>query len=97
MAWQVSKSQECTDSSKVSERPSFASNDIPSDEFRELKGYQRAMFKSMTLANTIPQLIFSDEVDMTQLVRVRHILKKAYGNERNVGQKLFLTKVAFLP
>ena len=84
MVKQVSKSQEHADSPKIIERPSPAPKDIPSDEFRELKGYQRAMFKSMTLANTIPQLIFSDEVDMTQLVRLRHILKKAYGNERNV-------------
>lgn len=96
MVQQASKSPKSADSSRIVERPSPTSNDIPSDEFRELKGYQRAMFKSMTVANTIPQLIFSDEVDMTQLVRVRQILKKAYGSERNVGCELFLnSKDAF--
>jgi len=62
-----------------------------------LRGYQRIMAKSMTQALTIPHFGYSDEIDMTQLVALRNIMKET---AKSKGIKLsympFILKAASL-
>ncbi|CAF4668117.1 unnamed protein product [Rotaria sp. Silwood1] len=46
------------------------------DRNEAIKGIRKAMAKTMTLANAVPHFTYSDEYDMTQLVKLRKQLKK---------------------
>lgn len=41
-----------------------------------ITGVRKAMFKTMTLSNSIPQFQLSDEIDMTNLVSIKPFLKR---------------------
>jgi len=47
----------------------------PEDEVRKLTGIKKAMTKTMTESRTIPFFMFSDEVDATELLKLRVALK----------------------
>ncbi|XP_036442994.1 lipoamide acyltransferase component of branched-chain alpha-keto acid dehydrogenase complex, mitochondrial isoform X1 [Colossoma macropomum] len=55
----------------ISPRPVFTGK----DRTEPLKGFQKAMVKTMTAALKIPHFGYKDEVDLTQLVRLRSELK----------------------
>ncbi|CAF0914280.1 unnamed protein product [Rotaria sordida] len=46
------------------------------DRNEPIKGIRKAMVKTMTQANSVPHFTYSDEYDMTQLVKLRKQLKK---------------------
>ncbi|CAF2564481.1 unnamed protein product [Rotaria sp. Silwood2] len=46
------------------------------DRNEPIKGIRKAMVKTMTQANAVPHFTYSDEYDMTQLVKLRKQLKK---------------------
>ncbi|CAF3332934.1 unnamed protein product [Rotaria socialis] len=46
------------------------------DRNEPIKGIRKAMVKTMTQANTVPHFTYSDEYDMTELVKLRQQLKK---------------------
>lgn len=52
----------------------------PEDEVRKLTGIKKAMTKTMTESRTIPFFMFSDEVDATELLKLRVALKKQHKN-----------------
>jgi pyruvate/2-oxoglutarate dehydrogenase complex dihydrolipoamide acyltransferase (E2) component len=43
----------------------------PEDEVRKLTGMKKAMTKTMTESRSIPFFMFSDEIDATQLLKLR--------------------------
>uniref|UniRef100_A0A3B4ECU8 Dihydrolipoamide acetyltransferase component of pyruvate dehydrogenase complex n=1 Tax=Pygocentrus nattereri TaxID=42514 RepID=A0A3B4ECU8_PYGNA len=55
----------------IAPRPVFTGK----DRTEPLKGFQKAMVKTMTAALKIPHFGYKDEVDLTQLVRLRSELK----------------------
>ena len=52
----------------------------PEDEVRKLTGMKKAMTKTMTESRSIPFFMFSDEIDATQLIKLRHALKQQHKN-----------------
>ncbi|CAH1244089.1 DBT [Branchiostoma lanceolatum] len=49
---------------------------VGEDRVEPIKGFRKAMVKSMTLAQSIPHFGYCDEVDMTALVQLRAELKR---------------------
>ncbi|KAL7867127.1 hypothetical protein AOLI_G00149410 [Acnodon oligacanthus] len=77
----------------IAPRPVFTGK----DRTEPLKGFQKAMVKTMTAALKIPHFGYKDEVDLTQLVRLRSELK---GEAESRGVRLsympFFIKAASL-
>lgn len=67
------------------------------DKTEAIKGFKKAMVKSMTQANQIPHFCYCDEVDMTALVGVRAQLKgAAEGHGTSLSYMPFFIKAASL-
>lgn len=66
----VEKQELVSKSSKVS-----TSSAVASDRIEKLKDVRKIMYKTMTLSLKIPHFTYSDEVDVTELVKVREQLK----------------------
>ena len=43
----------------------------PEDEVKKLTGMKKAMTKTMTESRSIPFFMFADEIDATQMLRLR--------------------------
>ncbi|CAH1156256.1 unnamed protein product [Phaedon cochleariae] len=56
------------------------------DRIEPIKGFKRAMVKTMTESMKIPHFVYSDEITVTELSKVRNILKNAHQ-----------TKISFVP
>lgn len=65
----------------------------PEDEVKKLTGMKKAMTKTMTESRTIPFFTFSDEIDASNLLELRKILKK---NHKNLTLLPFFVKAASL-
>ena len=52
----------------------------PEDEVRKLTGMKKAMTKTMTESRSIPFFMFSDEIEVTQLLILRQALKNQHKN-----------------
>ena len=52
----------------------------PEDQIKKLTGMKKAMTKTMTESASIPSFTFTDEIDVTELMKLRQILKK---NKKN--------------
>lgn len=61
---------------KIADKPSVPNSTSPKDELRPLRGYQRAMVKSMTIAAQTPFFGYEDEVVLDECMRVRTALKE---------------------
>ncbi|KAK2704036.1 hypothetical protein QYM36_017644, partial [Artemia franciscana] len=48
---------------------------IEKDTIEPIKGFRKAMVKTMTASLKIPELVYCDEVDVTELVKVRKLLE----------------------
>lgn len=60
--------------------PQYASND--SDRIEVIKGVRKIMGERMgEAASTIPHFTYMDEMDVTELMHTRQLLKDAYGSE----------------
>lgn len=60
--------------------PQYASNEV--DRIEEIKGVRKIMGERMSEAvSTIPHFTYMDEVDVTELIHTRQLLKDAYGSE----------------
>ena len=60
--------------------PQYASND--SDRIEVIKGVRKIMGERMSEAvSTIPHFTYMDEMDVTELMHTRQLLKDAYGSE----------------
>ncbi|KAI8033438.1 lipoamide acyltransferase component of branched-chain alpha-keto acid dehydrogenase complex, mitochondrial [Drosophila gunungcola] len=62
----------------------------PADRVEVLKGVRKAMLKSMTESLKIPHFAYSDEIDMSQLVKFRSQLQA-------VAQEKGVPKLTFMP
>ncbi|KAH8420647.1 hypothetical protein KR009_012426 [Drosophila setifemur] len=62
----------------------------PADRVEALKGVRKAMLKSMTESLKIPHFAYSDEIDMTELVKFRAQLQA-------VAQEKGVPKLTFMP
>ena len=65
----------------------------PEDEVKKLTGMKKAMTKSMTESRSIPFFTFQDEIDATNLMQLRLLLKK---NHKNLTLLPFFIKAASL-
>jgi 2-oxoisovalerate dehydrogenase E2 component (dihydrolipoyl transacylase) len=65
----------------------------PEDEVKKLTGMKKAMTKTMTESRTIPAFTFQDEIDATDLMKLRTLLKK---NHKNLTLLPFFVKAASL-
>lgn len=63
----------------------------PEDEVRKLTGMKKAMTKTMTESRSIPAFTFMDEIDATELMKLRVMLKK---NHKNLTILPFFVKAA---
>lgn len=63
----------------------------PEDEVRKLTGMKKAMTKTMTESRSIPAFTFMDEIDATELMKLRVMLKK---NHKNLTVLPFFVKAA---
>lgn len=52
----------------------------PEDQVKKLTGMKKAMTKTMTESRTIPFFTFSDEIDASNLMELRQVLKKSHKN-----------------
>lgn len=52
----------------------------PEDQVKKLTGMKKAMTKTMTESRTIPFFTFQDEIDATELMKLRQLLKKSHKN-----------------
>ena len=60
--------------------PQYASNEV--DRIEEIKGVRKIMGERMSEAvSTIPRFTYMDEMDVTELMHTRQLLKDAYGRE----------------
>ncbi len=65
----------------------------PEDQVKKLTGMKKAMTKTMTESRSIPFFTFQDEVDATELMKLRQLLKK---NHKNLTLLPFFVKAASL-
>jgi 2-oxoisovalerate dehydrogenase E2 component (dihydrolipoyl transacylase) len=65
----------------------------PEDEVKKLTGMKKAMTKTMTESRSIPFFTFQDEIDATNLMQLRQLLKK---NHKNLTLLPFFVKAASL-
>jgi 2-oxoisovalerate dehydrogenase E2 component (dihydrolipoyl transacylase) len=65
----------------------------PEDQVRKLTGMKKAMTKTMTESRTIPFFTFQDEIEATELMKLRQLLKK---NHKNLTMLPFFVKAASL-
>ena len=65
----------------------------PEDEVRKLTGMKKAMTKTMTESRTIPAFTFMEEIDASELMKLRQLLKK---NHKNLTMLPFFVKAASL-
>ncbi|XP_064556291.1 lipoamide acyltransferase component of branched-chain alpha-keto acid dehydrogenase complex, mitochondrial [Drosophila montana] len=72
--------------------PAAAAPDVaaPADRVEPLKGVRKAMLKSMTESLKIPHFAYSDEIDMSNLVKFRAQLQSA-------AQEQGVPKLTFMP
>jgi pyruvate/2-oxoglutarate dehydrogenase complex dihydrolipoamide acyltransferase (E2) component len=47
----------------------------PEDEVKKLTGMKKAMTKTMSESRTIPSFTFQEEIDATELMKLRQLLK----------------------
>ncbi|EDV91946.1 GH24642 [Drosophila grimshawi] len=62
----------------------------PADRVEVLKGVRKAMLKTMTISQQIPQFAYSDEIDMSSLIQFRAQLQVA-------AKEQGLPKLTFMP
>lgn len=65
----------------------------PEDEVKKLTGMKKAMTKTMTESRTIPSFTFQEEIDATELMKLRQLLKQ---NHKNLTILPFFIKAASL-
>jgi len=63
----------------------------PEDQVKKLTGMKKAMTKTMTESRTIPFFTFQDEIEATELMKLRQLLKK---NHKNLTMLPFFVKAA---
>lgn len=56
----------------------------PSDRTETIKGYTRTMIKTMTTANQIPHFGYSDEIAVSELLKLRKQLKDSVAQQYNI-------------
>ena len=91
---QPAASSETTKSSSVGDRVvkiAPLTGVRPEDEVKKLTGMKKAMTKTMTESRSIPAFTFQDEIDVTELVKLRALLKK---NHKNLTILPFFVKAA---
>lgn len=55
-----------------------------SDRTETIKGYTKTMIKTMTAANAIPHFGYSDEIDVSELLKLRKQLKDSIAHQYNI-------------
>jgi 2-oxoisovalerate dehydrogenase E2 component (dihydrolipoyl transacylase) len=66
---------------KKSTSASVSPTSFNDDKVIKISGFNKAMTKSMTIANTIPQFLFNDEYNVDKLIKLRDETNKMYSKE----------------
>lgn len=69
---------------------------LGSDQVVKLVGFQKAMTKTMSQAADIPSFLFTDEINVDKLVKLRKDINKIQGNKLKITYMPFLIKAVSL-
>lgn len=92
----VTKKEEIKEKIKESSQKPATSSAINKDKITKITGFRKAMTKSMTNANKIPSLLYSDEFNVDRLIELRHEINSKHHKDAKMSFMPFIIKAVSL-